>query len=144
MRYNTKFISVNYFFQVELLIEPRPDDIIEIDCRGSRIRTIRKFLAKGKDHPGKLRELLSKLFDPECGEYLTPESDGSVKIDSHPALIQNLVTLLECESEERRDRVMAEFWEKYDREVGKQWEREFDNKYRRVTSEKPTAKKPTV
>ena len=131
----------------EELARARPpglDDVIEIDCRGTRVCTMKRVLAKGKTYPVSYFKLFAKMFDLDCKEYLTPESDGSVKIDSHPALIQNLVSLLECESQERRDRVMAEFWEKYDGKVGKQWEREFDNKYRRVASEKPTAKKLTV
>ena len=47
---------------------PKPpglDDVIEIDCRGTRIRTTRRVLANGKDHVGKF-ETLSKMFDPDC------------------------------------------------------------------------------
>ena len=112
------------------MIQPRPDDIIEIDCRGTRVRTTRRIIAKGEGHPGLARRTLYRLFDPKCGEYLTPESDGSVKIDSHPALIQHLVSWLDCESKESTARLRNEFEKKYDINLISQWVNEFQNKYR--------------
>ena len=69
------------------------------------------------------------MFDPECKEYLTPESDGSVKIDSHPTLIQFLITAMECDSQEDRDRVFRELRKKYGIHMILQWINEFENKY---------------
>ena len=108
---------------------PGLDDNLEIDCRGTRVKTTRRVLEKyERDVPGSNYEVLAKLFDPECGEYLTPESDGSVKIDSHPDYIKALVAYLKCKSEKSKDRVWERFGKKYSDNMLFQWYSEFRKK----------------
>ena len=111
------------------MIQPRPDDILEIDCRGTRIRTTRRVIAKGKKSPIEEDFVFYRLFDPKCAEYLAPERDGSVKIDAHPTYIQCLIAGLDCDSEESRDRNWIEFEDKYDSKMANHWWYEFLEKY---------------
>ena len=108
----------------------KPDAEIVIDARGTKIRTTRKVITKGKDCRWLTEvETFSSLFDPQSPKLLQAEDDGSYKIDADPRYVEWLLTVCECVSEETAVRVLREFYDKYGWNMMDQWIREFLNKY---------------
>ena len=109
--------------------QPTPDDEIIIDARGTKIKTTRRVITKGKDCRFPAVQLFSSLFDPQSPKLLKAEDDGSYKIDADPRYVEWLLTVCECVSEETAVRVLREFYDKYGWNMMDQWIREFLNKY---------------
>merc|ERR1712001_299144 len=99
------------FFGLQALreqLKPKPpglDDELILNCQGTKLKTTRRVLAKGQDEINQYSNtgILSRMFDPECEEYLTPESDGSFKIDFHPYYIEHMLNILQDESEDNEN-----------------------------------------
>ena len=111
--------------EVAVVMQSSPDDLVEIDARGTRIRTTRRVITKGKDNTYFGAQVFSSLFDPQSPKLLQAEDDGSYKIDADPRFVEYLLAHCECES----DRVWREFCGKYGGNMMHQWYREFRNKY---------------
>ena len=75
------------------------DEEIVIDARGTRIKTTREIIAKGRGHPLDVATF-SSLFDPLTSKFLQAEDDGSYKIDVNPTYVEHLVALCENSDEE--------------------------------------------
>ena len=101
--------------EVAVVMQSSPDDLVEIDARGTRIRTMRRVITKGKDcrwFP--VARIFSSLFDPQSPKLLQAEDDGSYKIDADPRYVEEwLLALCECESNDSYSRVWNEFYDKY-------------------------------
>ena len=127
-------IECNFFnlkglrFQIQVAY-PHPDDEIVIDARGTKIKTIRRVITKGKDCRYADVRIFSSLFDPQSPKLLQAEDDGSYKIDADPGYVEWLLAACECESEESVRRVWREFCDKYGGNMIGHWSREFINKY---------------
>ena len=67
--------------------QPTPDDEIVIDARGTRIKTVRRIITKGKDSGWNDVKTFSSLFDPQSPKLLQAEDDGSYKIDADPRFV---------------------------------------------------------
>ena len=116
-------------FQIQVAY-PHPDDEIVIDARGTRIKTVRRIITKGKDNSLIEVETFSSLFDPQSPKLLQAEDDGSYKIDADPKYVEEyFLARCECESEESEDRVYGEFCDKYGFDMMIQWNGEFIKKY---------------
>ena len=110
--------------------QPTPDDEIIIDARGTKIKTTRRVITKGKDCRFPAVQLFSSLFDPQSPKLLKAEDDGSYKIDADPRYVEEwLLAMCECESVESEDRVYGGFCNKYGVDMMDQWHGEFENKY---------------
>ena len=117
-------------FQIQVAY-PHPDDEIVIDARGTKIKTTRRVITKGKDvRYAPNVQTFSSLFDPQSPKLLQAEDDGSYKIDADPRYVEEwLLAECECESNKSHARVWREFDDKYGGNMIYQWEREFVNKY---------------
>ena len=117
-------------FQIQVAY-PHPDDEIVIDARGTKIKTTRRVITKGKDvRYAPNVQTFSSLFDTQSQKLLQAEDDGSYKIDADPRYVEEwLLVQCECESAESVARVGIEFGDKYGRNIWEQWAREFLNKY---------------
>ena len=117
--------------EVAVVMQSSPDDLVEIDARGTRIKTTRRVITKGKDvRYAPNVQTFSSLFDPQSPKLLKAEYDGSYKIDADPRYVEEwLLALCECESNDSYSRVWNEFYDKYGRNM-LQWADEFSNKYR--------------
>ena len=115
-------------FQIQVAY-PHPDDEIVIDARGTKIKTTRRVINKGKDNTWDHVETFFSLIDPQSPKFLQAEDDGSYKIDADPRYVEWLLTVCECVSEETAVRVLREFYDKYGWNMMDQWEDEFVNKY---------------
>ena len=91
--------------EVAVVMQSSPDDLVEIDARGTRIKTVRRIITKGKDvRYAPNVQTFSSLFDPQSPKLLQAEDDGSYKIDAHPRCVELLLAVCECESDESQDR----------------------------------------
>ena len=103
--------------QIEELLNPKPspDDEIVIDARGTKVKTTRKVITKGKDcRWSHTVPTFCSLFDPQSPKLLQAEDDGSYKIDADPRYVEELLlALCECKSEESARRVLRDFHDKY-------------------------------
>ena len=115
--------------EVAVVMQSSPDDLVEIDARGTRIRTTRRVITKGKDNTYFGAQVFSSLFDPQSPKLLQAEDDGSYKIDADQRYVECLLALCECESDESKNRVFIEFCDKYGGNMMDQWGEEFRNKY---------------
>ena len=116
-------------FQIQVAY-PHPDDEIVIDARGTKIKTTRRVITKGKDvRYAPNVQTFSSLFDPQSPKFLQAEYDGSYKIDADPRCVEWLLAVFEGESEESVKRVVREFCDKYGANMIDQWFNEFCNKY---------------
>merc|ERR1719233_1545280 len=107
---------------IESAMQPKLNATLQIDCRGKIIKTTRRVLRRGSKYvEGSSFLILSKMFDPECEEFLTPENDGSVNLDFEPAFIEYLVNYLEADSVETADIGHDEFECKFGEDVVDQW-----------------------
>jgi len=130
LRTETQFFNLQALKSlVELVIQPRPDDILNMDCRGTRITTTRRILIKGLNLVGTHHETLSKMFDPDSCYYIKPEADGSVKIDCEPSYVEYLVACLRSESLESVERVGDWFDNKFGANTVNLWADQFDYRY---------------
>ena len=118
-------------FQIQVAY-PHPDDEIVIDARGTKIKTTRRVITKGKDvRYAPNVQTFSSLFDPQSPKLLQAEDDGSYKIDADPRFVEELLlAVCECESSESYLRVWGEFCDKYGGNMMGHWGGEFVNKYR--------------
>ena len=116
--------------EVAVVMQSSPDDLVEIDARGTRIKTTRRVITKGKDCSYPNVRIFSSLFDPQSPKLLQAEDDGSYKIDADPRYVECLLAWCECESFGSVNRVYEEFRDKYGANMMDQWYREFVNKYR--------------
>ena len=117
-------------FQIQVAY-PHPEDEIVIDARGTKIKTIRRVISKGKDKTWAYVQPFYSLFDPQSPKFLQAEVDGSYKIDTDHRYVECLLALCENESanSESVQRVLREFDDKYGEDMMNQCEEEFFNKY---------------
>ena len=115
--------------EVAVVMQSSPDDLVEIDARGTRIKTKRRVITKGKDSYYREPRIFSSLFDPQSKKLLKAEDDGSYKIDADSRFVEWMLAVCESESDESYWRVWGEFGDKYGGNMMIQWHREFDNKY---------------
>ena len=116
-------------FQIQVAY-PHPEDEIVIDARGTKIKTIRRVISKGKDKTWAYVQPFYSLFDPQSPKLLQAEDDGSYKIDADPRYVEEwLLAMCDRESDESRDRIWDEFCGKYGGNMFRQWCDEFINKY---------------
>ena len=116
--------------EVAVVMQSSPDDLVEIDAKGTRIKTTRRVITKGMDHILAEVKTFSSLFDPQSPQLLQAEHDGSYKIDADPRIVEFLLASCECESDEESVyRVFCKFDYRYGKDMMEHWGAEFSNKY---------------
>ena len=93
-------------FQIQVAY-PHPDDEIVIDARGTRIKTVRRIITKGKDCRWATDvKIFSSLFDPQSPKLLQAEDDGSYKIDADPRFVEWMLAV--CESDNHSNYILKD------------------------------------
>jgi len=147
MKIECEYFGLDGLKSLIIRSNPRPDDELIINCRGTRFRTTRETLTKYKfvtnrdpNNSWDIGEKFIEMFDGRSDRRILPERDGTYFLDLDPRFLSEyVIPLIQIDPENdeihsadqmyEEEKVIKNFEEKYGMDFKFEWGNEFAMNY---------------